>query len=246
MKKGKIIRRHFSSNNNVRTGEFRIEFSQSTFGPYTHLYTRENLYFDEEMNERGSYFFPLKDDTFDNTEMFIENDDIVICIGERGSFSGHAKRFIELVNLKTKNKYRFYPDTVSLMYNSKDEVIIYYKKWENYKKLSLDFKTLKKNSEKTQRLSAFFKLLYDHTNNQYKRLVYTPNSRSHKAWYFSEGVIENEKTITEDIPWLNMVHLEEPNGYHSEPKDFLRGSFTLRTSKYQRIDVWEASLTWIL
>lgn len=80
------------------------------------------------MLERGSYFFPLKNKSFKNTEIFIETDDILIAVGERGSFSGNARIFVEIINIKTQKKYRFYPDEVSLIYNSREHIIIYYKK----------------------------------------------------------------------------------------------------------------------
>jgi len=72
-------------------------------------------------------------------------------------------------------------------------------------------------------VSAFFKLLYNHTDRQYMRLVYVPNSNSHTAWYFIEEILKNNST---------------------GPKEFLRDSFILQNVKDQKIDVWESSLIW--
>jgi len=56
---------------------FEIDFDTKVFWPYTYVFHRKNLYFNEETNERGSYFFPLKNKDFDNTELFLETNDIV-------------------------------------------------------------------------------------------------------------------------------------------------------------------------
>lgn len=242
MKRGKIL----SDTSDGYKWKFQIEFSQSTLGPYSFLFQRENLYFNEDLGERGSYFFPLKDTRFKNTEIFLETNDIVIWIGERWSFSGKARRFVEIVNLATKNSYRFYPEEVSLIYNAHNQVIIYYKKSDHYKKLSLDLKTLEKISEHSVYMSAFFKLLYNHTIGEYARLIFKPKGRSTTLGHFIEEPIANEKTITKDIPWLNMAYLDEPDGQMSSPESFNRENFMLKTVEYEKIDVWEASLTWIL
>jgi hypothetical protein len=97
--------------------------------------------------------------------------------------------FIEVINLKSQNKHRLYPDEVSLIYNSKDAIIIYYKKTEKYKKLELSIKNLEKISETSIHFDAFFKLFYNYIDKTYGRLIYKPNSRSHTAGYFIEEVI---------------------------------------------------------
>lgn len=225
MKKGKIIN-HTNPNSFLeKESDFSISFEQSEFGPYTHLFDRERLYFDEDKNERGSYFFPLKETEFNNTEIFIERNDIVIALWERGSFSGKSRVFLEIVNLKNANKYRIYPDEVSLIYNSKENIVIYYKKWTNYKKLELDIVNLEKVSETTQHLSAFFKLYYSYTKKSYGRLIYKANSHSHKAGYFVEELI---------------------NSNIDEPEFFDRKQFLITTYENRYIDVWETSLTWEL
>lgn len=104
---------------------------------------------------------------FHNTEMFLETDEIVICIGERGSFSGQERQFLEIVNIFTHNKYRLYPDEVSLIYNTKDALVIYYKKSEKYYQLIVDQKLCEEKSEKTYHVSAFIKLIFDHTTEKF-------------------------------------------------------------------------------
>lgn len=246
MKKGKIITQKIEKHTADIKWEFYIDFKDSRFWPYTHIFERKRLYFNEGVEERGSYFFPLRSGKFKNTEIFLETNDIVVWIGERGSFSGQAKRFLEIVNLKTKQKYRFYPDEVSLIYNTQDEIVLYYKKSEKYKKLTLSKTMLEKLSEKSQQTDAFFKLLYNWDDKKYIRLIYHANSSSHQAGYFSEELLENEKKITQDIKWLNMAYLEEPDGKFRAPKKFHREKFELITTSHQKIDVWETSLSWII
>lgn len=115
----KIISEKITPNTGETTGEFHVDFKNSRFGPYTHIFHRENLYFHEDEWARGSYFFPLKDTRYGNTEIFLETNDIAVGIGTRGSFSGQEKHFVEVISRKYQEKYRFYPDEVSLIYNSK-------------------------------------------------------------------------------------------------------------------------------
>ena len=64
-----------------------MTFDHQEFGPYEYIFTRESLYFNQELDERGSFTFPLREKQFDNTEIFLEGDDIVIAVGKRGSIS---------------------------------------------------------------------------------------------------------------------------------------------------------------
>jgi hypothetical protein len=225
MKTGKIIDHKHKWVHTLRNSEFTISFDQSEFGPYTFIFDRERLYFDENLNERGSFFFPLKEQLFNNTEIFIERNDIVIALWERGSFSWESRVFLEIVNLTNANKYRFYPEQVSLIYNARTSIVIYYKKWDTYKRLELDIKTLEKKSEISTQVSAFFKLFYNYTDKTYGRLIYKANAKSHQAWYFVEELIISDTLM---------------------PMYFLRDNFLIDTYWNEKIDVWEASLTWEL
>jgi len=180
MKKGKVIHHEIQVNTARTSGEFSINFSEASFWPYRHIFTRENLYFDEDVSERWSYFFPMKSLLFQNTEIFLETNNIVVWVWKRWSFSGKSKLFVEVVNLKTAAKYRLYPDEVSLIYNQKDSIV------------TLEINSLEKVSETSEHLSAFFKLVYSHTSWSYGRLMYKANSKSHMAWYFQELSIENQ------------------------------------------------------
>jgi len=227
MKKGKIINHIKNIAEHSWESEFSILFDHSEFWPYNYLFEREKLYFNEDLWERGSYFFPLKDLLFQNTELFLETNKIVIALWKRGSFSWKSRTFMEIINIKNASKYRLYPDEVSLVYNWKTSVTIYYKKWKNYKKLELDIENLQKISQTSVQLSAFFKLYYNHTTDSYGRLVYKANSRSASAWYFIEENIE--------------THIWKPLSFNRQ--DF---TISAENSRAQMIDIWEASLTWEL
>ena len=160
--------------------------------------------------------------------MFLETSDLAIWVGTRGSFSGEEKRFVEVISLKYEQKYRFYPDEISLIYNTKQEVVIYYKKSGKYHKLTLDQKTLEKQSESSVELYAFFKLLYNATEKSYYRLYFHSNNSSAKNGCFEEQKMHDE--------------------YQELPKEFSSQDFILKVEYVygNLIDVWESSLTWEL
>lgn len=205
-------------------GEFMIEFSVKSFWPYSHVFTRENLYFDEVLWERGAFLFPLKEKEFDNTEIFLERDDIVVCCGVRWSFSGQEKIFVELVNLTSQSKYRFYPEEVSLIYHTKDTLICCYRDENTWKRSIFSLNDFSLISETSEHISAFFKLLYHHEKHIFLRLIYTGNE------YFNEVAIQNNSTEI------------------LRPMYFTKNKFELtcndKLNKKIDIDVWEVSLTW--
>ena len=79
--------------------EFKIEFANDSFWPYQYKFEREDCYYNDGLEDRWSVIFPLKNKKFDNIEIFIETDDIVVCIGERWNLSWGEKTFIDIKNL---------------------------------------------------------------------------------------------------------------------------------------------------
>ena len=71
--------------------EFKIEFANDSFGPYNYKFEREDCYFNDGLVDRGSKIIPLKWKEFDNTEIFLETDDIVVAVWERWSLLGWDK-----------------------------------------------------------------------------------------------------------------------------------------------------------
>lgn len=204
---------------------FHIEFPSKTFWPYNYVFTRENLYFCEELWERGASLFPLKEQKLENTEIFLERDDIIVSCGVRWSFSGQEKLFVEFINLETQAKYRFFPEEVSLIYHTQDRLVCCYKDagvWKKSEYSLWDFSLIRETQEQ---ISAFFKLLFHHTSQEFSRLVYKD-----EAYFF-------------DIPLL------KTNNVDHIPISFDRQRFQLETYNHKNekklyIDVWKASLTW--
>ena len=142
----------------------------------------------------------------------------------RGSFSGQEKLFVELVNLKTQAKYRFFPEEVSLIYNTKDTLICCYRDENIWKKSEFSLTDFSLVSETQEHISSFFKLLYHHADKTFSRIIYKDEG------YFSYIFVQN----TSEIEFT--------------PKSFVRHNFqleleTLENSEKKYIDVWEASLT---
>lgn len=211
-------------------GEFHIEFPSTTFWPYNYVFTRENLYFCEELSDRWVCLFPLKEKQFENTEIFLEREDIVICCGVRGSFSGQEKLFVELVNLETQAKHRFFPEEISLIYHTQETLVCCYKNEDIWKKSEFSLTDFSLVSETQEHISAFFKLFYNHTMESYGRLILKSNPQPNIDGYFLEENILSKY-------WE-----------YFKPQSFIRNNFLLDLNGLdyhkKQIDVWEASLTW--
>ena len=205
-------------------GEFHIEFPSTTFWPYNYVFTRENLYFCEELSDRGASLFPLKERQFGNTEIFLERDDIVVCCGVRGSFSGQEKLFVELVNLENQAKHRFFPEEISLIYHTQETLVCCYQDENIWKKSAFNISDFSLVSQSLEYTSAFFKLLYHHESKTFSRLIYKDEG------YFFNLPVQNlsEIKFTPSLFQRNNFQLELKTQLESEKK---------------YIDVWEASLT---
>ena len=207
--------------------EFKIEFASDSFWPYKYKFEREDCYFNDGLEDRGTSIFPLKNKKFDNTEIFLENDDIVIAVWERGNLLWEEKSFIDIINIKTEKKYRLFTDEVNLIYNSKNSIFINAKEletWE-YKTFELDINSMEKISEKQEELQAFFKSVYNVWKDSWYLLDFTiwnpeekDEEKKYQNWYF------NLKKV--DINWI--------------PKSFDRKKFIVETDLGQ-IDIWEES-----
>lgn len=219
---GKIIVEE--STNTIKTqGKFFIDFSNSKIGPYTHLYDREKLYYHEIIDERGSLDFPLKNAEFENSEIFLETDDIAICIWERWSISWGISQFIDIINLSNGNKNRFFTDEVNLIYNTETTVEInLVEKWKTITH-SLDINSLEITSSIEENLVAFFKLIWNKTTGKYENLVFDSESNDAKKWFFKREKIE--------MLWFEI-----------SPERFDRKSFIINTKWKSQILVWDSTL----
>lgn len=205
--------------------EFKIEFSNDSFWPYRYKFEREDCYFIDWLEDRWTKIFPLKNKIFKNTEIFLETDDIVIAVWERGSLVWWDKDFIDIINIKTEKKYRIFTQEINLIYNDKNNLIVNVKDWKIFKTLILDINTLKKTDEKEEELNAFFKCVYNKNDKKWYRLDFHPinpseidEEKKYKNWYF------------------NLLSIWS----YQEPIEFNRQNFKVSFKKWF-LDVWKES-----
>ncbi len=207
-------------------GEFLIEFANDSFGPYEYKFEREDCYFSDGLNDRWTKLFPLKNIKFNNTEIFLETDDIIIATGERASLAWKAKQFIDIINIKTEKKYRVNSSEVNLIYNTNDTLVINYIDKKKGETLILDIKTLEVKEHKKETLLAFFKCIYNVELKSWDVLDFTPTDerewdieKKYKSWYYC--------LKSANLSW--------------KPKSFDREKFIVKTDSWE-VDVWENSI----
>jgi len=205
--------------------EFKIEFANDSFWPYKYKFEREDCYFNDGLEDRGTAIFPLKNKQFDNTEIFLETDDIVIAVWERGSLMWWEKSFIDVINIKTEKKYRLFTDEVNLIFNSEDKVIINAKEDWIFKTIVLDFNNMKKIEEIEEGLQAFFKSVYNVNENK---------------WYLLDFQVANEDERDEEKKYQKGSFILQKVSLSWIPKEFDRKKFIVKTDKWI-IDLWEES-----
>jgi len=136
--------------------EFYIEFATDRFWPYEYKFERVDTYYNDWLKDRWAVMFPLKEKKFNNTEIFIEKDWIVIAVGRRWGLTKQERWFVDLINIKTEKKYRIFTDEVSLiMFWKSAEESLPRKVWEKYlKKSEKAAESLRKSSEKVWEISS--------------------------------------------------------------------------------------------
>lgn len=205
--------------------QFTIEFSNDSFWPYNYKFERTDCYFNDGLSDRWTKVFPLKNKQFDNTEIFLETDDIVVAIWERGSLMWGDKTFIDIINIKTEKKQRIFTTEVNLIYNSKDSIVLNCKVWDEFKTYILDFNSLDIREEKIEELQAFFKSVFN---------------TSTKKWYLLDFVIWNPDEKDEEKKYQLWYFSLKDSKINWVPKIFNRKEFIVETDKWS-IDIWEES-----
>jgi len=207
--------------------EFKIEFANDSFWPYRYKFEREDCYFNDGLEDRGTKIFPLKNKIFNNTEIFLETDDIVIAVWERWSLMWGEKSFIDIINIKTEKKYRLFTEQVNLIYNTNQKIIINAMHEWIFKTIELGINSMRKTKEIQEELQAFFKCIFNVKEKLWYLLDFTVWNNEEKdeekrfqKWYF------NLKKI-----WLKWV-----------PKEFNRKEFQVKTVRWLIIDMWENSI----
>ncbi len=208
--------------------EFKIEFASDSFWPYKYKFQREDCYFNDGLGDRGSAIFPLKNKQFNNTELFLENDDIVITVWERWSLMWWEKPFIDIINIKTEKKYRLFTDEVNLIYNEKNNIVINAKDLDDnkFKTIKLDINTLDKKEKIEEELDTFFKSVYNKNENK---------------WYLLDFIIWNLDEKDEEKKYQNWYFNLKETNLTWIPTSFDRKKFEVETTNWKIIDVWEES-----
>ena len=206
--------------------EFKIEFASDSFGPYHYKFEREDCYFNDGLEDRGTAIFPLQNKKFKNTEIFLETSDIVIAVWERWSLLGWDKTFIDVINIKTEKKYRLFTKEVNLIYNDEKNIIINANEDGVFKTLVLDMDSMKKVSEETEELQSFFKCVYN-TNK--------------KVWFLLDFTVQDESEIDEEKKYQNGYFSMKKLSLSGEPVSFNRKKFTVKTKKWE-INIWDNSI----
>jgi len=223
--------------------EFYIEFATDRFWPYEYKFERVDTYYNDGLKDRGSVMFPLKEKKFNNTEIFIERDWLVIAVWKRGGLTKEERWFVDLINIKTEKKYRVFTDEVSLIMleksernsdkvweTSSDKSLLFINFSDNWvwKSLKLDSQTMEILEEKKEKLYAFFKIVYNETENKWYRLEYIPanpnlpntDERKFQNWWFVMKSI--------DIYW--------------KPIRWDRKQWIVELNNGKIVDVWEESI----
>ena len=206
--------------------EFKIEFANDSFWPYQYKFEREDCYYNDGLEDRWSVIFPLKNKKFDNIEIFIETDDIVVCIGERWNLSWGEKTFIDIINIKTEKKYRFFTDEINLIFNSEDKIIINAKDEWVFKTIVLNSVTLEKIEEVEESLLSFFKSVYN---------------AKEDSWYLLDFNANDKNEIDEEKKYRKWSFILQKVNTKWKPISFDRKKFEVKTDIWF-IDIWEESL----
>lgn len=196
--------------------QFTIEFANDSFWPYDYKFGREDCYYIDWLEDRWSVIFPLRNKEFNNTEIFLETDDIIVCSWERVNMSRVSKKFIDVINIKTEKKQRIITDEVNLICNAQKEIILNTLCDWIYKTLILNIETLEIQQEREERLLAFFKCVFHESENKWFLLDFI------KTW-----IKDNEGHYT----------LKEISSVIWQPKTFNRKEFLVNS----KINAWELS-----
>lgn len=208
--------------------EFSISFANNEFWPYDYKFQREDCYYLESINDRWTFLFPqfMKNRVFNNTEIFLETDDIVVCIWERSSLNKTSEKFLDIVNIKTELKYRIFIQELNFLFNWEDKIVFNWLIWNNHKTIVLDINSLEKLEELEENICAFFKCLYNYDTKEWFKLDFTPITfkLTDKQQEFKNGYFIMKKI---DLTW--------------EPKDFIREEFSVLVD-WSYYDIWDISI----
>ncbi len=203
----------------IKDWKIYINFLKDSFWPYEQKFGREDCYYDDKLQDRWSVIFPFKNKQFDNTEIFLETDDIIVWTWERTNLSWTEKNFIDIINLKTEKKQRLFVEEVNLIYNWEQEIVINWKINWIWKTVKLDQETMEIKEEKEEKLLAFFKVLYNENEDNWYKLKYNENN-------FYDLIIESKIHIKPELFdrkkfLLRNFDLWGESNFYEQWKDFI-------------------------
>jgi len=209
--------------------EFFIEFVSDRFGPYEYKFERQDTYFSDGLQDRWSKIFPLKEKKFNNTELFFENDDIVITVWKRLGLSQDEKYFLDVINIKTEKKYRIFTEEVSIVVLLEEGLLINFNDNGTWKSINFNIKTLEIIKNKEEKLYAFFKVIYNETENKWYKLNFVPKNLDKDN--LDEEKYQNGFFIFEEIKKIKW-----------KPVSFDREKWEVKLKNWINIDIWEESI----
>ncbi len=207
--------------------EFFIEFISDRFWPYEYKFQRQDTYFSDGLQDRGAKIFPLREKKFNNTELFYENNDIVLTIGKRWGLSWNERYFLDVINIKTEKKNRLFTEEVSLVVLLEKWLLLNFNDNGIWKSIVLDSETLEEKESKEEKLDAFFKIVYNENTQTWSKLDFIPSDKDKDNLdesKYQNGYFKFEKI---DIDW--------------KPESFDRKNWKVKLDNEKEIDIWEKS-----
>jgi hypothetical protein len=158
-----------------------VEMWESNIWPYEKIFSRIDTYYQEKKSWKKISLFPNKE--FNNSEIFLENDDIILWIGQR-NILWKNEWFVDLINIKTHKTYRILTTELNYIYNTKDTLVVSAKIWETFYEITFDIWNLEILSQSVERKVAFFNKLYSYKTKKWTELIFQAENTTHEWWYF--------------------------------------------------------------
>ena len=208
--------------------QFYIEFVSDRLWPYEYKFAKEDTYFSDALQDRGAKIFPLKEKRFNNTELFIENDDIVLAVGKRWTISWEEKHFMDIINLRTEKKYRIFTEEVSLVVLLEKWLLVNYNDNWVWKALVLDVEAMTEKEVNEKKYYAFFKLVYSKKTKKWFRLDFIPLN-------LEQDDLDEEKYKHGYFRFRSLPIDGKPIKYDRE-------KWLVTLDNWKQIDVWEMTI----
>lgn len=181
----------------TQEGHFLI-FWDTKMWPYGSLHFKENTFFNEEAWLRWWKNFPFFPKN-NQTEIFLLDKNIILWCLERTNINGEKKKFIDIINVVTRSKYRLEVDEVFLIYNTQNfygkELVINYSYNNKHTTLYFDIETLNLRNKEIEYIECSFNQLEINGDIKFLNYVWYDNNFSN---VFLDGYFNlNDENLTE-------------------------------------------------